>query len=461
MERFKHSLEPVDSIDTVDEMLIHSDTEVVDGERIWVRSVQAFFVYRRGSGLTPDGVSVVASTFGDGVWVRLAGSADLTWLTQPQWFINAVSGSDEASGADVSNPIKTWAELRRRIGRNNIQVACGIVLQTDLPAGDPMIVDFGCDAQLEIFGGGTLVRTSTITTFTARNPSTNAPATLDDGVFDWTTPGYTGPGYNLIIQSGPAAGSVAWIALDQGGGTARVSTFVDVAGSEKTPLNGNAYSVFRLTQVGAAYLDPPLAIGGPISFVNLLFPSGPPIALRGTPADSGEQFWFCSFGTTPVTAELHSATFISCRFQGAIVNCSQWELYGGLSAGGSMVFQNGGESSVYRGMLVEGGSYQVSQGAFVNFDDAGAMDFATQGFQFLKFGRGFGNTMWGTTAAGATAGCSIGVTSQLEGASAENRTVIGSGVNSNVIVGLAAAAAWPAGAGLTVNAASLAAYIHD
>jgi hypothetical protein len=71
MKRRGNVVSPVDSINTLVEQLQQTDFTVEDGETVWVRSEQTLFVYRINSGLVADGVNVVASLYGNGVWQRL------------------------------------------------------------------------------------------------------------------------------------------------------------------------------------------------------------------------------------------------------------------------------------------------------------------------------------------------------------------------------------------------------
>jgi hypothetical protein len=71
MKRRGNVISPIDSINTIVEMLIQTDFTVEDGEIVWVRSEETLFVYRVNSGLVPDGLDIIASIYGNGVWQRL------------------------------------------------------------------------------------------------------------------------------------------------------------------------------------------------------------------------------------------------------------------------------------------------------------------------------------------------------------------------------------------------------
>jgi hypothetical protein len=75
MKRRGNVISPIDSINSIVEMLQQTDYTVEDGETVWVRSTQAMYVYRVNSGLVPDGANVIASLYGNGVWEKLNVSA--------------------------------------------------------------------------------------------------------------------------------------------------------------------------------------------------------------------------------------------------------------------------------------------------------------------------------------------------------------------------------------------------
>jgi len=71
MKRRTSVISPIDSINTLVEMLIQTDTTVEDGETCWVKSENTLFVYRVDSTLVPDGVTIIDALYSNGVWVRL------------------------------------------------------------------------------------------------------------------------------------------------------------------------------------------------------------------------------------------------------------------------------------------------------------------------------------------------------------------------------------------------------
>jgi hypothetical protein len=69
MRRFQHSLTPVLTISGPGDSLADSDQAVTDGEMVFVRSTRQVFAYENPAAHAADGVLVVQSNFGAGVWV--------------------------------------------------------------------------------------------------------------------------------------------------------------------------------------------------------------------------------------------------------------------------------------------------------------------------------------------------------------------------------------------------------
>ena len=462
MKRFSHSLAPVDSISTIDEMLIHSDGQVVDGERVWVRSVGAAFRYSNPyTGPAADGISVVQSVFGAGAWVRVPDSSNPTWLLQNTWYIDPTNGSDQNVGSTLGTAIKTWAELRRRTNGRAFKQSTTIILSTtDLPGSDPMIVDMGSEGSLTILGGGTIVKISTLTAVTTAVPSTNTPLKVKDGTFDWTTAGYVSPNYVLSMTAGAANGAWGFIAKDETTGVARMLPMVNIAGTIQTP-GTDAYIIQKLRGVTTAYISPTLLVAGGLNIEFIAFAAPPPLTLGGRPQSDSVTFTGCSFGTTPATWEEVYGTFIGCCFSGGTFNMCRMILKGGGTIGSTPMQFAMGSACELRTAMAQGCGWVSTDSSYVYIDNAGAMDF--DGVQFgLNIAHGsqaWANLLWGK-AISAGVGCVIDVSSTLIGSTSDNRFIIGP--TNAIKLGVAAAAAsWPAGAGKTVDAASLAAYMHE
>ncbi len=459
MKRFQHTLAPVDTVSALENMLIHSDYAVVDGETVGVKSLRAMFVYRRGSGASADGITIVASAYGDGVWERLAAYTDDSWLLQDTWYINTVTGSDEQGGNTAGTPIKTWAELRRRVGNGNFKQATLIVLQTDLPSSDPMIVDFGCEGQLTVFGSTTIVESRALVSVTARAPVSNAVGNVVTGVTNFTP--YVSRSYMLYMSDGPAAGAGAWVLKATGGGgvVGEVSSWVKSNNSEAVPVIGNLMLVVGLCNVAKAYLDSRLSIAGGLVVENVEFGTAPALVLRGMPMDTPPTFVNCSFGVAALAAEQSTAVFTNCRFAGITASACLWILYGGATFGDA-AFTNNTYAELRLGFIGQDGSIQGHSNSYLNVLDAAVKITQTSGFLLGTGAKGLAAIVWGIASGPGSIGCTIGVSSQLESTTANTRYIIGTGVG-NLKIGTLAAGAWPAAAGvLTADPASLAAFMH-
>jgi hypothetical protein len=238
MKRFSHSLAPVDSISSLDEMLIHSDYAVQDGETVWVRSVRCAFVYRIGSGMTPDGISVVGSAFSPGLWVRLPGSSDRSWSSQLSWYIDPANpaASDENTGADAAHPLKTAAEYDRRnsdltklVGDYHYYLISNVVfpdyfrLSGIAPDGSVHHVHGSATP-----GHGKTVLYASVAGITARTAmveASNIRPAITDAVIPtgtWAGAGFISnmahTNFRIRFTSGAASGAICWPLKDEGAG---------------------------------------------------------------------------------------------------------------------------------------------------------------------------------------------------------------------------------------------------
>jgi hypothetical protein len=224
MKRRGNVISPIDSINTVVEMLQQTDSSVEDGEIVWVRSEQTLFVYRVNSGLIPDGATVVASLYGNGgVWQRI--TFGVSFLGQNAWFVDPTNGNDASSGKTSATAIRTLAELARRWGIvTNINVPTTVTILGSVSATDPLNLEVRLypGGKLTFVGTTTVVASGTFTAVTAINRGTQTPMSVQDGAVNWAPH----VGRQLFIPSGANVNGVAFIAKNVGGGVARVSPFV-------------------------------------------------------------------------------------------------------------------------------------------------------------------------------------------------------------------------------------------
>lgn len=244
--------------------------DLSEGLVIFTSDVRDFWQLFKDSTEPSDGITVVAATPA-GRWVRL-GYPSPTWQSQTDWYIDPVGGSDTAAGS-VEFPLKTWAEFRRRTLDGFVPGAqVYVYLLDDLPATDPLVLDwrtatpnlwtglFQQYATLTVSGivKSTLV-SGVVTAFTARNAALNTPDTLDatDGTdpIDWADLLSTHPEARIRFTSGTAFGSVAYPMQSLAPGQARVSRPWDgVSFSVVTPSAADTFAVETLSQVGTLQL---------------------------------------------------------------------------------------------------------------------------------------------------------------------------------------------------------------
>lgn len=219
--------------------------------------------YDATSTLAIDGETVLA-TSGVGRWLRDA-TLNPIWTHTASWTIDSVAGNDENHGT-VGSPIKTWREWLRRTWGQIAQATTVDLVGTTWPASDPITgmiqpVNPQLPNALTINGTKGVARTGTVLTATNPAPATTGAATITDvAVVAWTV--------GAIIYV-PSTGVTAVVMKDMGGGTARVTQWMEVATINETvaPLAGVSYQVLSMTEVqGETSIRP-----GPGAVVALRF----------------------------------------------------------------------------------------------------------------------------------------------------------------------------------------------
>ena len=256
MKRFPHSLAPVDTLTGAGDSLQHTDGDVKDGERIWVRSVGCEYVASYTSTATPDGITVVQCDFGAYVWIRLGAQTDANWALQGAWFVDPVGGSDENNGETSATPVKTWSEVRRRIAGNTLMQFTIFTLMNDLPTADRMVLDFNMTGNVIGFVRGTrsTIASTTISAFTNRDPAADQPNELTAPA-SWAS--YVGEGLIIVPTSGAAVGTAAFPLKVTGANTVRTTTFLDSnTSAEAFPAPLDTTDVVALTKVASYDIVP-------------------------------------------------------------------------------------------------------------------------------------------------------------------------------------------------------------
>ena len=278
MKRRGNVISPIDSIDTIVEQLQQTDSSVEDGETVWVRQTQCLWVYRINSGLTPDGLNVVASLYGNGgVWQRLA-TGTSGGVAQTTWFIDSTNGNDDNNGLTSATALKTDAERQRRIGTWPLWTASEYHLRylNDVPSTDPVIITGTCafNSGVNIYlhssetsGSGKAVLTGgnlTANVVTAENRPAGTPLTIqaNDLPVSWTASGFVNQ--RCRLTSGANIGGTFWPAFDAGAKTAQISPpapFVSMTNppvfqaNTFTPANGDTFVVESLTAIAVLEIN--------------------------------------------------------------------------------------------------------------------------------------------------------------------------------------------------------------
>lgn len=237
-----------------------------------------------------------------GTWSRTS-YADSSWESQDTWYIDPVSGSDENSGADALNAIKTHAELEARTEFINNDRTIYYLNQP--PASDRINIFAKIRANSEvtfmfplvIYKGfrNTLI-SSTFTSVTDVNRAAATPeATL---ITDSTIPSFTPyVGKMIVITSGASAGAIAWIAKGISANTARITPFYDTTllTTVALPSPGDSYQICSLLEL------PTVMIGIPhlaATFENCKMSQNNELGLGGA------AFFGCDLNDTPIAARL-------------------------------------------------------------------------------------------------------------------------------------------------------------
>ena len=200
-----------------------------------------------------DGITLVAPTApsGDKVYVR-RNLGNQKWRRQAAWFIDPSGGDDEATGLALGTALKTFSEIRRRVGpnpdiRQNVAIDVATASGGPLVAGDKIYIDWNFPDGHKVTFGSNLapVASGTLTSATNRNIDTKFPQFIaDTGA---TNPGAF-PGRAILIAGGA---DITWIA-EVGPGGVNEAVIGSVGG---TVLAGSEdYDIFEPPLMGISLL---------------------------------------------------------------------------------------------------------------------------------------------------------------------------------------------------------------
>lgn len=363
----------LDSASTLAALAAVDTASVSNGASKRVLSLRADFVLDKISEVAPDGTTVVAAT-GGGRWIRQAPTTpDKLWLDQTTWFIDPAAGSDEATGL-VDAPVKTWAEIRRRVGdiwevTHNVDVTwLGPNDATDLFVLDALMVGSG---SLKVHGVKVTSYAGTVTSYVPHPPGGNVANILNGGI------GFV-PVANSLIEfiDGDAAGAACWVAKDLTGGLARTSS-VMICGPDwspdahlATPAPGNHFRVVGLVSLWTSSINvrgvAGFPNGGNVQVYDLQLQStGFDIGLN---ASTNEGLLVLTSVRCDYIGGNSFFTQNMCLTAGAETISGTWGCEGGLLSGTNVTTGILSQSVV--GICCQGGSLVLRQGgrAFVNND---------------------------------------------------------------------------------------------
>lgn len=252
-------------------------------------TISSFYAYKDGRPLGEYGPEHIGFQFYGGNIKSIPGGLvqvalqtyDPVALSQGNWYIDAVNGNDANDGATAATALKTHAELSRRVSGQEINppfvASAGtpivyVNIMSDLPDSDPLSIEWFLGRDVALYYVGRVAETlatGTLTAVTAANPAANTPwAVTDAGLGGGGIPARLGQRFR-ITQAGARLNAIAWIAKDNGAGSARLSTplipcalgtadvfpgfpganFLGFQSAPVTPQIGDAYAIERLVTV--------------------------------------------------------------------------------------------------------------------------------------------------------------------------------------------------------------------
>lgn len=243
-------------------------TPIVPYSEAYVSRVDGVYRWYPESTLVADGITVVRPFLVDaadpGRWLRLGPSGAPIAAQQLDWYIDAVTGSDQNDGATAATALASWDEFRRRVGPSpEFDADLTINILSDL-AESLQGVHF------HMFNGaivrvlGTVLEvlySGTFSAVTAESPAGQQRMEISDGsVGDYAT--YLGN--RIRITSGAASGAMGFIVKRLAATDAATSKTGTIDPNTSppeffvtnlTPSGGDAYEIERLTSVGGLDLE--------------------------------------------------------------------------------------------------------------------------------------------------------------------------------------------------------------
>lgn len=244
------------------------DSAMGEGSIVYVASVRSYWQKFTREAVTIDGITSVPTKSSDGAWIRLAVPSQ-TWAATTSWYISPTSGNDENAGNVAGAPLKTAAELSRRLRFLNRATSYTIQIEDDVPSKDSLFLkaDLLCSGArpaLYIKGKRNIVGNGTLSAGNTSDPQANIvtyPAGRQASITDnagrvWAK------GQVVYFTSGNANGGCCFVTRDLTGGVARVgqpfltttadNAMTSVLSSANSPTNGTTYDIVEYTKWNAS-----------------------------------------------------------------------------------------------------------------------------------------------------------------------------------------------------------------
>lgn len=228
------------------------DSGMADGTSVFVLSLRAYAALAKDGTADADNITVWDTASGTGKWFRRLG-VDEYWKKRPVWVIDPVGGDDENIGVYAS-PLKTWAELSRRLtawtGVFVTEVDTEVFIINDVPPTDPIIGFFrgggGKDREYGTIGRFVITGQKTVQfqgVISAKDDlSVAAPGVTNKATSTWLVASEIN---HLIFDASNQR--YAWIHGDLGGGQAELTPWCNI-----NEVDGDFGTTTGNTTVGAS-----------------------------------------------------------------------------------------------------------------------------------------------------------------------------------------------------------------
>lgn len=259
----------VNSFNTIADLAAFDDSNLIDGVAVYVKSNSSLWIkITENQPSAVDNITVLRNLANTASWYRQTTTIS-KWRNVTDWYINSSTGSDENDGS-ISSPVKTFQEIRRRLGENpvfNNNVTVNIannLLSTDRINLDN-ISGLYWNTRLIIRGTpsttATQLNASTATSVSAINHS------IADGAQKITITGQTWSsfiGKQIKVIGGARNGTIFYPVKDLTTGVARTSPGVSVPTGQSGPISSSNLKTITntdtLSVISLPIVNAPLAI---------------------------------------------------------------------------------------------------------------------------------------------------------------------------------------------------------